>query len=152
MSKISRSRAERARDWQRHLDRWERSGLSQAEFCRRCGLKAVTFSWWKTKLGVGAASNQERGGKRTSFRRRSSSHTRTSAPKRAYSGSGGSSTSDAKFVEVEVSNLGMAEAATASAGIAGYEVVLPRDVVIRLPADFDPDKASQLIAVVQSAC
>jgi hypothetical protein len=36
--------------------------------------------------------------------------------------------------------------------VAAYEVVLSRDVVIRLPADFDPDKASQLIAVVKAAC
>jgi hypothetical protein len=138
----SRGGTERALYWQRHLDRWKRSDLSQAEFCRRCGLKAVTFSWWKKKLGAGAASNQERGGKRTSSRRRSSSHTRTSSPKWAYSGPGGSSTSDAKFVEVEVSDL----------PAAAYEVVLSRGVVIRLPPDFDPDKAAQLIAVVKTAC
>jgi hypothetical protein len=139
---MSRGGTERARYWQRHLDRWEQSGLSQAEFCRRRGLKAVTFSWWKKKLGAGAASNQERGGKRTSSRRRSSSQTRASSRKRAYSGPGGSSTSDAKFVEVDVSDL----------GAAAYEVVLSRGVVIRLPSDFDPDKTAQLIAVVKSAC
>jgi hypothetical protein len=44
------------------------------------------------------------------------------------------------------------EVAMISPGAAAYEVVLSRDVLIRLPADFDPDKASQLIAVVKAAC
>lgn len=138
MTKIPRGGTERARYWQGHLDRWERSGLSQAAFCRRHGLKAVTFAWWKRKLGTGVASQQRRGrsGKRASSRKRLSS------PKRAYSGPGGNCTSDAEFVEVAVSNTGM----------AAYEVVLSRGLVIRLPADFDPDKASQLIAVVKAAC
>ncbi len=39
-----------------------------------------------------------------------------------------------------------------SPGMTAYEVVLPSDVVIRLPANFDPDTVSQLIAVVKAAC
>jgi len=46
-----------------------------------------------------------------------------------------------KFVEVAMTDAGM----------AAYEVVLSCGVVLRLPADFDPDKVSQLIAVVESA-
>ncbi len=117
---------ERARQWQRRLDQWERSGLSQAAFCRRHGLKAVTFGWWKRKLGTGAASSQARGrcGRRTS------------------SGPGRSSTPDAKFVEV----------ATTSSGMTAYEVVLSGDLVLRLPADFDPDKVLRLIVAVKAAC
>lgn len=41
---------ERARYWQRWLSRWERSGLTQSEFCRRHGLKLANFAWWKRKL------------------------------------------------------------------------------------------------------
>jgi hypothetical protein len=44
------------------------------------------------------------------------------------------------------------EVAMTSAGMAAYEVVLSRGVVLRLPADFDPDRVSQLIAVVKAAC
>ena len=123
---------ERARYWRRQLDRWERSDLSQVAYCRRGGINAVTFAWWKRKLRAAAGSNQQRG----------RSVKRAASRKRAHSGPGGSNTSDAKFVEVDVSNL----------PAAAYEVVLSRDVVIRLPADFDPDKASQLIAVVKAAC
>jgi len=41
---------DRAKYWQRMLRAWEGSGLTQAEFCRRRGLKAVTFAWWKRQL------------------------------------------------------------------------------------------------------
>ncbi len=112
---------ERARYWQRHLDRWERSGLSQAAFCRRHGLKAVTFGWWKRKPATG----------RTHIRRRGADAERASSVARRTD-----------FVEV----------AMTSAGMAAYEVVLSRGVVLRLPPDFDPDKVSQLIAVVKAAC
>ncbi len=121
MTKIPRGGTERARYWQRHLDRWGRSGLSQAEFCRRHGLKAVTFAWWKRKLATG----------RTQTRRRGADAARVSSVTRHRG-----------FVEVEMINGGM----------AAYEVALPGGLAIRLPADFDPDKVSQLIAVVKAAC
>jgi hypothetical protein len=40
----------RANYWAKLLGSWERSGLSQAEFCRRRGIKAVNFAWWKRRL------------------------------------------------------------------------------------------------------
>jgi hypothetical protein len=42
--------SERAAYWRRLLGAWEQSGLSQAEFCRRRGLKAVNLAWWKRRL------------------------------------------------------------------------------------------------------
>jgi len=39
-----------------------------------------------------------------------------------------------------------------SSGMAAYEVVLSGDLILRLPADFDPDKVSQLVAAVTAAC
>ncbi len=41
--------AERAR-WTAHLEGWERSGLSQAEYCRREKLDPATLGRWKKKL------------------------------------------------------------------------------------------------------
>ncbi len=117
---------ERASQWRRRLNQWERSGLSQAAFCRRHGLKAVTFGWWKRKLGTASASSQARG----------------RGGSRASSGPGRGSTPDANFVEV----------AMTSADAAAYEVVLSGDLVLRLPVDFDPDKVSQLVAALKAAC
>lgn len=111
---------ERARYWREHLDRWARSGLSQAAFCRRHGLKAVTFGWWKQKLVT----------ERAHIRRRGASAGRASSVARRTD-----------FVEV----------AMTGADMAAYEVVLSGGVVLRLPADFDPGRVSQLIAVVEAA-
>jgi hypothetical protein len=56
--------SERAAYWQRLLGAWEQSGLSQAEFCRRRGLKAVNLAWWKRRLrgsaGTPRAGRQRR--------------------------------------------------------------------------------------------
>lgn len=41
---------ERAKYWATQLAAWERSGLTQAEYCRRREIKAVTFAWWKRQL------------------------------------------------------------------------------------------------------
>ena len=35
---------------QDYVERFERSGLKQAEFCRRAGLHPMTFSIWRRKL------------------------------------------------------------------------------------------------------
>ena len=37
--------------WQEHVERWQRSGLSQQQYCTREQIKARTFSTWKHKLG-----------------------------------------------------------------------------------------------------
>jgi hypothetical protein len=42
--------SERAAYWRQVLGEWQASGLTQAEFCRRRGIKAVTFAWWKRRL------------------------------------------------------------------------------------------------------
>ena len=41
---------ERARYWSGMVAAWSRSGLSQAEFCRRQGINGGTFVWWKRQL------------------------------------------------------------------------------------------------------
>jgi hypothetical protein len=35
--------------WRKHLQSWERSGLSQIAYCTQQGLKAKTFSRWRGK-------------------------------------------------------------------------------------------------------
>ncbi len=43
--------ARNRRRWRRLVLRWQRSDLTQAEFCRRHGLNACTFSGWKRRFG-----------------------------------------------------------------------------------------------------
>lgn len=62
--------SERAAYWRRLLGAWERSGLSQAEFCRRRGIKAVNLAWWKRRLrgSPGMPRAGRRGGMRSAQR------------------------------------------------------------------------------------
>ena len=46
-SESSKSRLTR---WQTLFEKWEKSGQSQAQFCRDNGLNTNTFQYWKKKL------------------------------------------------------------------------------------------------------
>ena len=113
----------RGRYWQRWLVKWERSGLTQAEFCRRHGLKGMNFGWWKGKLREPEESLgpilRRRGGR-----------------------------SPAEFVELAVP----VSSPVPSRCSWGYELVLPRGVVIRVAVDLDLDRVAQLITAAASAC
>jgi hypothetical protein len=36
--------------WQEHIEAWERSGLTQKQYCREKGLKLPTFGLWRKRL------------------------------------------------------------------------------------------------------
>lgn len=122
--------SDRARYWSELLRAWERSGLSQAEFCRRRGIQAVSFSWWKRQLGTAAPT-----------RRGARSQTGDSRPGRR-----------AQFVEVTwpTAPSVLSPALGAARGSLGYEVVLTSGRVLRLPAAFDADQVRRLITAVES--
>lgn len=42
----------REQRWRELLVRWQDSGLSQAEFCRRRGIPVWKFLWWKKRLST----------------------------------------------------------------------------------------------------
>lgn len=50
----SKSRQEKSKKlrrlWKAHLDKWEESGLSQSEYCRRHDLSRHRFSYWKARI------------------------------------------------------------------------------------------------------
>ena len=54
-SKRAKELAAKARYWGNHVAAWPDSGLSQAEYCRRHGLKAHNLCYWVKKLGVARA-------------------------------------------------------------------------------------------------
>lgn len=130
---------ERARYWADLVAAWSRSGLSQAEFCRRRGIKAVNFAWWKRQLDhdhTGTASLARPA--RSPKRRGPSGEDRTrSAPtgrRRAGKASG-------RFVEVRLTGGSLSPM---------YEVVLADGRSIRVPSQFDPQVLSRLITAVES--
>ena len=46
--------------WERRVRRWERSGLTAADFSAREGVNPRTLSFWRWKLGPKAASSKGR--------------------------------------------------------------------------------------------
>ena len=52
--------SERRRFWQRHVQAWRKTSLSQTQYCRRRGLPAAAFSWWKRRLAGSAGSERKR--------------------------------------------------------------------------------------------
>lgn len=128
---------ERAKYWQGLLLEWRESGLSQAAFCRRHGVKAVTFGWWKRKLGVASPEGS---------RRRRPAERREAAASEVGPG----------FVEIRpVGRVGVERRTLPidrSNGDPIYEVLLSGGRAVRLPRDFDPEAVSRLISAVESAC
>jgi len=124
--------SERAAYWRRVLAEWEGSGLSQAEFCRRRGLKAVNLAWWKRRL----RRREDAGGGR-----------RARPPRRA--GRQG-------FVEVALPRGSSSVSALRTSFLVPasdrYELMLPGGVGLRLPDDFDPERVARLVQALAAAC
>jgi len=50
MERKGKQSRSKARFWSAHFLAWQKSGLSQREYCSRCNLRLSTFSWWRRKL------------------------------------------------------------------------------------------------------
>ncbi len=159
--------SDRAKYWRRLVAAWEKSGLTQAEFCRRRGIEAVNFGWWKRKLSMASKHKFSVASKRKLSVARDQGRRRRMGRRSA----GGGQPERAEFVEVALpsrvltdgptssifaaapcSPCTMSGGNTPSSSATGYEIVLPGGPLIRLPADFDPDRVCQLIHAVASAC
>jgi len=46
--------------WQFHMDSWERSDISQKEYCLRNGIKYLTFINWRKQLKKESKNNKPR--------------------------------------------------------------------------------------------
>ncbi len=122
--KLQRPLSERGRFWRGHLERWQRSGLSQAQYCRQQRLSVAAFGWWKGRL----------------------SRTRTSpepvSTPHPIEGRGGS------FVELTVT--GGSDRAPAREVV--YEIVLSEHRQLRLGSRFEPERVRQLLALLEAPC
>lgn len=133
---------ERAKYWAAQLTAWERSGLTQAEYCRRCRIKSGSLAWWKRQLlGLAGgwparpADRPKRSAKELKHRGRP-----TKPPERAK-GRTPSTKLSASFVELPLVRAFPAPT---------YELVLAGGRSIRIPAQFDPEAVARLISVVES--
>jgi hypothetical protein len=109
--------------WARHLQRWERSGLSQAEYCRRHQISAAAFAWWKT---------------RSTLTREAPPGT---IPREACRPHG-------SFVELTPAD----EGGPVPTGGMVYEIVLPRRRCLRLGPGFERERVRQLLDLLEGSC
>jgi hypothetical protein len=109
--------------WLGHLRRWEAAGIPQAEYCRRQGLSATAFRWWRRKF-LGEGRLVARDGEAAD--RRGASHP--------------------GFVEVVAATLSASEAS----GI--YEIVLANQRRLRLSSRFEADAVRTLLSVLEGPC
>ncbi|MGQ9427625.1 IS66 family insertion sequence element accessory protein TnpA, partial [Gilvimarinus sp. DZF01] len=42
--------AEKRSHWQRHVDAWQRSDLTQKAYCESQGISVATFGYWRKRL------------------------------------------------------------------------------------------------------
>ena len=122
---------DRTDNWEGLVAAWEKSGLSQSEFCRRRGVKLVTFGWWKRKL-KGVTSRRRSGGK-------VSSRSRTRRANRR-----------AQFVEVALPRSVAGATPLPERDVGNYEIAVGNGCTIRLPRDFDVNQVTRLISAVTS--
>ena len=50
MAKSPQQRHNKSVFWQEQIEGWQRSGLSQEEYCQKEGLKKCTLQYWRRKL------------------------------------------------------------------------------------------------------
>ena len=133
---------ERAKYWATQVAAWERSGLTQAEYCRRRRIKSGSFAWWKRQLLGSAGARPTRRADRSKRSTKASKQRGrvTKLPERAKRRAGSAKLS-ASFVE-----LPLVSAFPAST----YELLLVSGRTIRIPSQFDPQVLSGLISVVES--
>ncbi len=144
---------DRARHWRGLVDAWETSGLSQAAFCRRRGVKAVTFGWWKRRLkGARTLTGEFRGDAGVSMARGcakivehgSAQFVEVALPQTAPVGASISSSAAGD------GNAACRSSSDDSAAPGCYEIALNGGRVIRLPSSFEPAVVARLIAVLES--
>ena len=128
-----RSRGRGAEYWRDVLARWGRSGLTQAEYCRRRGLSIGTFRWWRHALA-----------------RRNGGHSQARVVRGRTRGS-----PEARFVAVRVRGAddGMPSTRQIIGSDSRIDLVLNGGRVLRIGRGFDREALLEIVRVLESgAC
>jgi hypothetical protein len=115
----------RGRFWQKHLQRWRQSGLSQVQYCRQQRLSAAAFGWWKGQLSAESAP-------RIKPKRVPDEIARPRGP----------------FVEVAFSGAGP----TGGSDAFPYEIVLAPQKCLRLGRHYELERVGQLLVLLEHGC
>lgn len=116
--------AERAREerWRGILEEQKTSGLSNSAFCRQKKISANAYFWWKREVRL-RDQRRRRGTVSGREERRS-------------------------LVPVRIESTSILERSVAP---GSFEIVLPNQRLVRVPAGFDVESLKRLIAVLEGA-
>lgn len=48
---MSQYKTEKRKIWEKHIEKWKSSGLSQVEYCRQNNVKVKSLRYWKQRVG-----------------------------------------------------------------------------------------------------
>ena len=116
----------RGRFWQRHLQRWRQSGLTQVQYCRQQRLSAAAFGWWKGQLSAGSSPCIK--------------------PKRGVP----DEIADQSGPFVEVAFRGSSP--TGGSDAFPYEITLAPQRCLRLGRHYELERVRQLLVVLENRC
>lgn len=133
---------ERAEYWATQVAAWERSGMTQAEYCRRRRIKAGSFAWWKRQLlGPGRGRPTRPADRPKQYAKVSKERGGLTKPGERAKRRAQSAKLSAPFVELPLVTAFPAPT---------YDLVLVGGRTIRIPSQFNPQVLSRLISVVES--
>jgi hypothetical protein len=118
---------DREQTWREIMARWERTGLSQQEFCEREQIKLTTFGYWRREL------------KRRDSQGKSAKPLGTLAS--GIKDSSSTNTQAPLFVPIQVSQAPPA---------SSWEIVLDDGLVIRIPSACDLEHLARLVRTLEA--
>lgn len=107
--------------WVERIERWEQSGLTAKQFAAEANVSAKSLSFWKWKLRRADAQSE---------------HARARGPRSSES-------TKPKFVQLIAS--------TGEHRALPIEVVLPSQLVVRIPFNFDERALQRIVAALRGA-
>jgi len=147
----------RSRYWRGRMAAWERSGLTQAEFCRRKGLSRAAFGWWRHRfkkarweeeIGARTSADRDSGTRR---RKRSAGRTEGNGRRNREKESGEPAP---LFIPIEVKSGVVQDKSGVAEESSGdrIEVMLASGHRLRVPNGFHSETLVRLVEILEGSC
>jgi len=114
--------------WRRIIDEQAVSGMNHSDYCRSRSIPPARYFWWRHEIGIRDAKSKPRA---------KNCSRATSKP------------ASVSFIPV---HLRPSAAIAEAAGTGKFEVVLAKERLIRVPANFDAASLTRLIACLEASC
>lgn len=128
-----------AEEWSKRVARWKDSGLTAKEFAAETGINASTLAYWRWRLSVAERAGSTDSGQPV----RGNASAASSRKRRTTRAGKAAATKSPEFVEIPM--------AAVTTPPATLELLLGKDVRVRIPADFDEAALTRVLRAVGAA-